>query len=372
MVADRSDPAFASGSVVAADGSLSFVYKAAAEIGELGDNSAALRMAIASDDLLRQALVADTAEAVVLCHTRWASVGIISQANAHPVNSEELEVVGPFTTAALNGDIDNFADLKAQAGLQYASEITTDAKVIPTLVSREVAAGADGVEAFRRTVASFDGSVAIGASIASDPSTLLLALRGSGQALYVGIADDLFLVASEPYGVVEECDRYLRMDGETPADPEDPTGSRGQVVVVDARRAGRLDGLRRLSYSGQELPIDESELVQAEVTTRDIDRGDSPHFLLKEITESPDSLAKTLRGKIVETDGRLRAFVGGRALPADVAARLAAGTITRVRVIGQGTAAVAGQSMAAILDELSAGQLDIDATLISTSRPSDV
>ena len=101
--------------------------------------------------------------------------------------------------------------------------------------------------------------------------------------------------------------------------------------------------------------------MRAEVTTRDINRGDAPHFLLKEIGEAPSSFAKTLRGKIVERDGRLRADVGERALPADIAARLAAGTITRVRVIGQGTAAVAGQSTAAILDELTAATLDVDA-----------
>ena len=101
--------------------------------------------------------------------------------------------------------------------------------------------------------------------------------------------------------------------------------------------------------------------MTAEVTTRDINRGDAPHFLLKEITEAPLSFAKTLRGKIVERDGRLSVDIGERALPRDVVERLAAGTITRVRVIGQGTAAVAGQSTAAILDELTDAKLDVDA-----------
>ncbi|MFP5487125.1 MAG: SIS domain-containing protein, partial [Acidimicrobiia bacterium] len=96
-------------------------------------------------------------------------------------------------------------------------------------------------------------------------------------------------------------------------------------------------------------------------TTRDIDRGESPHFLLKEIEEAPRSFQKTLRGKIVERDGRLTASIGERALPPSIVARLAAGTITRVRVIGQGTAAVAGQSAAALLEELCDGALDVDA-----------
>ena len=113
VAARRDDPSFGSGSVREADGCLSFVYKAAAEIGELGDNTATLRAAIARDELLASALVAPEAEVLVLGHTRWASVGIISQANAHPVNSDEDgEDPGPYVTAALNGDIDNFADLK--------------------------------------------------------------------------------------------------------------------------------------------------------------------------------------------------------------------------------------------------------------------
>ena len=52
------------------------------------------------------------------------------------------------------------------------------------------------------------------------PSTVLLALRGSGQALYVGLAEDAYVVASEPYGVVEETIEYLRIDGETPAESD--------------------------------------------------------------------------------------------------------------------------------------------------------
>ena len=85
-----------------------------------------------------------------------------------------------------------------------------------------------------------------------------------------------------------------------------------------------------------------------------------PHYLLKEILEAPNSFRKTLRGKIVEVDGMLRADVGLRALPADIVDRLASGAISKVRVIGQGTAAVAGRSMAAVLDTLCDGALDVD------------
>ncbi|CAN5816938.1 hypothetical protein BH18ACT2_BH18ACT2_07850 [soil metagenome] len=353
------DPLFQSGAARLVGPSLSIVYKAAAEIGELGDNTRALRAQIKQDALLRQALQAERPQVAVLGHTRWASVGIISEPNAHPVNSEELEQRGgevqPYTVAVLNGDVDNHADLKVAHGLRIADPITTDAKVIPALIARHAAA-TSLFEAFRRTVASFEGSVAIGASAADEPGRLMLALHGSGQGVYVGLADDRYVVASEPYGVVEETDRYVRLDGE----------HGGQVIALDARLSGTLDGLDRRGYDGSTQAVTVDDIATIEVTTRDIDRGDAPHFLLKEITESPDSLAKTLRGKIHErTDAngqtRRHAVVGARALPPAIHDRLAAGTIRRVRVIGQGTAAVAGQSMAAMLEELCAGALDVDA-----------
>ena len=365
LLRGRADDAlFQSGAVRWADGCLSFVYKAAAEIGELGDNTRVLRTAIAADELLRRALMAPASRVAVLGHTRWASVGIISEPNTHPLNSDEERAVSPhapYLVAALNGDVDNHADLRVEHSLHIAGPITTDAKVIPAMVARALHDGADLVEGFRRTVESFEGSVAIGAASASSPGQLLLALRGSGQGMYVGLADDRYVVASEPYGVVEETDRYVRMDGE----------SGGEIIVLDAASVtadgatddGGLAALRRLGYDGIERPVTEADVVTAEVTTRDIDRGDAPHFLLKEITEAPESFRKTLRGKIVEdADGVLRAVVGERALPPAVAARLADGSITRIRVIGQGTAAVAGQSTAALLDELLGGAIDIAAT----------
>ena len=349
------DPTFQSGSVRIVGSVLSFVYKAAAEIGELGDNTRVLRAAVAADQLLRVAVAAPSARTSVLGHTRWASVGIISEPNAHPINSDELESSGgaPYLVAALNGDVDNHADLRVEHQLRIHSQITTDAKVIPALASRHIAAGHDEVESFRRTVAAFEGSVAIGAMSSSHPDSMLLALSGSGQGLYVGLAEDTFVVASEPYGVVEETLQYLRLDGE----------HGGEIVALDAAHAGELAGIRRMRYDGTDLPVSADEITTATVTTRDVDRGDSPHFLLKEITESPRSMRKTLRGKIVERDGLLHAAVGERALTVDIAKRLAARTITRIRVIGQGTAAIAGQSAAALLDELSDGELDVDAVL---------
>ena len=362
IIGERRDRLFASGAVRASESTsqLAFVYKVAAEIGELGDNTAALRAAIRSDELLRLAVTSSgahgspDAHATVLGHTRWASVGIISEPNAHPLDNEELDgdiERAPFVLAALNGDIDNHADLRALESLRVSAEITTDAKVIPALISRRIAAAVDPSEAFRASVASFEGSVAIAAVVADEPGRVFLALRGSGQALYVGCTDDAYVVASEPYGLVEVAPSYLRVDGETMREPGNPA-SQGQIVMLDARVAGERDAIERRSYDGTPLPVDADEWVRAEITTRDVDRGEAPHYLLKEITEAPESFSKTLRGKLVERDGLFDVRLSPTVLPENLLARLRDRSIRRVVVIGQGTAAIAGQSLAMLLTRL--------------------
>jgi len=345
------NPLFTSMAVRSSGGHLAFVYKAAAEIGELGDNTRRLREAITGDELLRRALRSEEAGAVVLGHTRWASVGIISQPNAHPLDQEEEgRSEGPYVVGALNGDVDNYADLATVEGLNIPAEITTDAKLIPTLVSRRMDDGLSPSDAFRAAVAALEGSVAIAASTAVSPDQLLLALRGSGQALYVGLAEDAFVVASEPYGLVEETARYVRMDGEAATE-----GVRGQVVTLDGTKAGEVEGIGRWDYEGRPLAIDDGEVHTAEITSRDIDRDDYPHFLLKEITESPQSFRKTLRGKIDDSDSQLRVRLGEETLPSRLRTLLRTSAIRRVKVIGQGTAAVAGNSLAATLSSLVSG-----------------
>jgi len=356
-LARRCDPLFTDSAVdVRAIGDdttlVSFTYKAAAEIGELGDNTRAIRAGITADTALRRLMGIDGVRVVVLGHTRWASVGVISEPNTHPLNSDEVSdrEPGPYAIASLNGDVDNHGDLRVDHGLAIQNKITTDAKVIPVMWSRRLADGLSPLEAFRRTVSTFEGSVAVCGQCAVDTDAVLLALAGSGQGLYVGLAPDAYVIASEPYGVVAESAEYMRMDGE----------SGGEIIQLDAG-VGGLDGVTRVGYDGAEIPVSTDDVAVAEVTTRDIDLGDAPHYLLKEISEAPESMRKTLRGRIVDVDGQRRADLGEAGLPASIREHLANGSITRVRVIGQGTAAVAGQSTAAIIDTLAAGALDVTA-----------
>ena len=103
---------------------VSITYKVAAEIGRLGDNVAFLREQVRNDKLL--ALLADipAAHFTVNAHTRWASVGAITEPNCHPVdNAVEGNRSKGLIYTCLNGDIDNYAELKA------AYEARTGAKI---------------------------------------------------------------------------------------------------------------------------------------------------------------------------------------------------------------------------------------------------
>ncbi len=118
----------------------SFVYKVANLVGRLGDNTDALRNAIHHDMLLWD--VADVTDHVnIIAHTRWASNGIISLANCHPVNGA---LYGPDHSETihdreaefvLNGDVDNYRSLVADAvrgqGYEIEPTVTTDAKILP-------------------------------------------------------------------------------------------------------------------------------------------------------------------------------------------------------------------------------------------------
>ena len=196
-------------------------------------------------------------------------------------------VADTLQIAAVNGDIDNHISLAQHYGLQSPPGISTDSKVVPLLISHFSRQEESSDGAFRIASQELAGSAAIVSCSLDDPDRLRLSVHGSGQALYVGLAEDSYVLASEPYGVLEQTSRYVRVapDGVRMA------GDTSSVVILDARHAGEIRGILR---DGDE-PVGEDDVVTAEITTRDVARGDFDHYLLKEISESPASVRKTLR-----------------------------------------------------------------------------
>lgn len=331
-----------------------FVYKHAAVVGRLGDNVAALRRSIEADSELHRLVSLPSATVTVLAHTRWASVGRISESNAHPVDSRNAtgRSTGPLVLAALNGDIDNYLEVPVASEYEGMARlgVTTDAKVIPLTLTRSIAAHhGDGAAALTDAAQLFRGSMAIAAQVESAPDELLLMVKGSGQGLYVGVADHGFLVASEVYGLVGATDRYLRMDG----------SAGGDVLILDRHPGG--GGIARRGADGSRAMVDD-KLRTAEVTTRDLALGENEHYLAKEISEASSSFAKTLRGRIRRGAGGLEAWLSEESFPSSLADQAASGSLREVVVIGQGTAAVAARGVAQLMSTLLPRSVEVRAT----------
>jgi glucosamine--fructose-6-phosphate aminotransferase (isomerizing) len=334
--------------------SIAFTYKTFSIVGELGRNVADLRNAIQNDRILQRFAGLETTGDNVLTHTRWASVGSITEENCHPVNNYAINHTAPSypfypdseaqINVVLNGDVDNYAQLRQS--LEKHSEmishrITTDTKIIPLQIEKYLKSGENLTDAFRLAVNDFRGSHAIAMTSNLEPDKMFLALKGSGQSIYLGVGEDQYTFSSELYGVVEITPHFLKMNGE----------NGGQIFILDQNRPADIESVFAFSYDGRALTLTEKSGQTAEITTRDIDRGAYPHFFLKEICESSLSVKRTLRGKyhIASVDpsaARVAFNLGADMVPAGVRNGLKEGLIRNIVVIGHGTAAVAGQAVA--------------------------
>ena len=374
--------------------SVTFTYKKAAITGELGDNTRHVRSRIKTDKILRTFTKEDIESEMYLAHTRWASVGSITEENCHPVNNftsnsniktssdlllslKEYPYYGSgdwSINVVLNGDIDNYKalrlSLEADGPEIIDHRVTTDTKIIPLQIEKYLYDGYDLKESFRLALNDFEGSHAIAMQSNLEPGKLFLALRGSGQSLYVGLCDDQYMFSSEIYGFVEQTPYFIKMDGESERIEGNPL-TKGQIFLLNKHQGDILKGINAFCYDGYPLDISEKQVQKAEITTRDIDRKDYPHFLLKEILEAPLSAKKTLRGKYSissDQDGKPVVIfnLGNDILPQKLKNGLEKGNIKNIFVIGQGTAAVAGTAITEALSRYLRGcEINIEAKTAS-------
>src|SRR5688572_15738979 len=217
------------------------------------------------------AKVGSPAGSLGIAHTRWATHGRPCEMNAHPhVDCDNhLAVVH-------NGIIENHQQLRASLtskGHTFSSQ--TDTEVIAHLIESHRGRGGDLIEAISRAVKELKGSFAI-ACIADDRPDMLVAVRGGGSPLVLGLGnDETFLASDIPALLGRSRDATVLEEGD--------------IAILTRRNVAvhRLDGrpVRRRAN-----PI----AVSAEA----VERNGFAHFMLKEIFEQPEAVQNTLAGRI--------------------------------------------------------------------------
>ncbi len=206
-------------------------------------------------------------------HTRWATHGRPSDANAHP----HRDCAGRIAVVH-NGIIENYASLRnrlLEAGHEFKSE--TDTEVLAHLI--ETHYHGDLESAVRETLSEVRGAYALGVISSDDPEHLLFARNGASP-LVLGIGDGEMFVASDTPAILQYTRKEIILQ-------------EGEMIVV-----GR-DGYRLSGYDGR--PI-ERDIVQVTWDATSAEKSGFKHFMLKEIFEQPNVIKETLSGRIDESN----------------------------------------------------------------------
>ncbi|MFF3414205.1 glutamine--fructose-6-phosphate transaminase (isomerizing) [Streptomyces sp. NPDC002698] len=210
-------------------------------------------------------------------HTRWATHGGPTDANAHP----HLDNAGRVAVVH-NGIIENFALLRAELaerGHDLASE--TDTEVVAHLLAEEYSSCADLAEAMRLVCRRLEGAFTLVAVDADEPDVVVGARRNS--PLVVGVGDGEAFLASDVAAFIAHTRSAIEL---------------GQDQVVELRR----DGVRVTGFDGSPAEV-RSYHVDWDASAAE--KGGYDYFMLKEIAEQPKAVADTLLGRI-DAAGSLR------------------------------------------------------------------
>lgn len=205
-------------------------------------------------------------------HTRWATHGAPTDANAHPHTDPSGEFV-----VVHNGIIENFQTLRNQllaSGAEFSSD--TDSEILAHLVAREY--DGDLAEAVRKTVALSEGAYAMVAMTLREPRKIVAVRKIS--PLVIGLGDGETYLASDIPAVLHRTRDFMIVEDD-------------ELVVVTE------DGAIIETIAGD--PVDR-EIVHIEWDAEQAERGGYEHFMLKEIHEQPSVIAETLASRL-EQDG---------------------------------------------------------------------
>ena len=204
-----------------------------------------------------------------VAHTRWATHGGVTDANAHPhLSGERVAVIH-------NGIIENYESIKkdlVEKGYEFLSE--TDTEVAAHLVHDFLKQGLDLTEAVQKSVAQFTGAFALLVFDAEDPERIVVSRVASPLVVGLGIGENF--VASGVPALLPVTQKFIYLEQ---GDIAEITRDRVNIFTVDGD------------------PV-EREVHETQLTTESAEKGQYRHFMLKEIFEQPAALADTLYGRI--------------------------------------------------------------------------
>lgn len=228
-------------------------------------------------DLEKSAADKDVSGTIGIAHTRWATHGVPSEANAHPHISQSGNL-----TLVHNGIIENYATLREQLrGRGYDFKSETDTEVLVQLIEYVmVSNGVDLPTAVRGALSQVFGAYAIAVIDRRHPEVLVAARKSSPLA--VGVVDDNseFFLASDASPIAEYTKHIVYLKDE-------------ELAVIE-----RGKGLELLKLNGEQAS---AEVREVNVDLSMLDHDGYPHFMLKEIFDQPNVLRDCMRGRIVES-----------------------------------------------------------------------
>jgi glucosamine--fructose-6-phosphate aminotransferase (isomerizing) len=219
-----------------------------------------------------------------VAHTRWATHGGVTEANAHP------HLSGGRVAVIHNGIIENYAEIKAELeekGYEFKSQ--TDTEVAAHLVFDHLQDGVDLLEAVKRSVQRFVGAYALLVFDANEPERIVVSRIASPLVIGLGLGENF--VASGVPALLPVTQKFIYLE---------------QGDLADITR----DGVRVFDRQGQ---LVERGVHETAISADSVDKGPYRHFMLKEIFDQPSALADTLYGRVSE-DRVLPESLGPKAL----------------------------------------------------------
>ncbi len=266
-----------------------------------------------------------------ISHTRWATHGGVTDANAHP----HCDASGRLCLVH-NGVIENYAQLRAQLTAEgHVFKSQTDTEVLAHLVGHELQNLLSSqsetlpdrtllLDALRRALRQIVGTYGIAMVHADVPDAILGARRGSPLVLGVGTGEHF--LASDVSAIVNHTkDAVYLKDFD--------------LVCLGS------EGFEISSLAGNPDDPAAYEIQRVDFDSKDVEKGDYPHFMLKEIFEQPDTIRDAMRGRLSVEEATAK--LGGLNM---TAAELR--TIERVVFTGCGTAAHAGMVGEYLVEQL--------------------